>query len=57
MGVLRQKTVTGMNCVHIRDFRGADDAVNPQIAFRGSRLADANRLVGHLHMHRIGVNF
>ena len=56
MGVLGQKTVAGMNRIHIRDFRRADDAVNAQIAFRGSRFADTDRLVGHLDMHRVGVN-
>ena len=55
--VLRQKSVAGMNRVHIRDFRRANNTVNPQVAFRRCRLADANRLVGHLHMHRIGVHF
>jgi hypothetical protein len=45
-----------MNHIHIGDLRRADDAVNTQVTFRRRRLADANRLVRHLHMHRIGVH-
>ena len=55
MRVLRKKTVAGMNRVHVRDFRRADDAVNAQITFRRRRFADANGFVGQLHVHGIGI--
>jgi hypothetical protein len=49
-----------MNCVNIRDFRGADDTIDLQIAFATGRLADANRFVGQLDVQgidiRLGVN-
>ena len=57
MGVLRQKPVAGMDGIHVGNLRGADDAVNPQIALAGGRLADADGLVGQLHVHRIDVRF
>ena len=56
MGVFRKKTVAGMDGIHVRDLGGADDAVNAQITFRGRGFADANGLVGHLHVHGIGIH-
>ncbi len=50
-----KKTVTRMNRVHVRYFRRADDAVNAQVTVRRRGLADANRLIRQLHVHRIGV--
>jgi hypothetical protein len=44
-----------MNGVNVRDFRGADDSVNAKIAFAAGALADANRFIGELHMHGVGV--
>jgi len=46
-----------MNRVHVRDFRRADDAVNPQITVRRGGLADANGFIGQLNVHGIGVRF
>ena len=57
VGVFRQKTVAGMDGVHIGNFRGADDAVDAQIAFAAGCLADANGFISHLHMHGIGIDF
>jgi len=46
LGVFRQETVAGMNCVHIRLQRQGDDLVNPQIGVDGGlSLADQVRLV------------
>ena len=53
--IFGQKTVTGMYRVHVRHFRGADNAVNAQVTVRRRGLADANRLIGQLHVHRIGI--
>ena len=55
--VLGKKSVAGMDGIHVGDLCCADDAVNAQITFRRRRLADANRLVRHLHVHRVGVRF
>ena len=57
MRIFRKKTVAGMNRVHIRDLRCADDAVNAQITFRRRRFANANGLIGQLHVHGIGIRF
>ena len=53
--VLREKTVAGMDRIHVADFRGADDAVDLEVAFRARRGADANRLVGQLDVQRINI--
>ena len=55
MGVLRQEPVAGVDGIHVGDLRGADDAVDPQVALAGGRFADADGFVGHLHVHRVGV--
>ena len=39
-----------MNRIHVADFGGAHDAVDLEIALRARRRADANRLVGQLHV-------
>ncbi len=47
MGVLGQKTVAGMNRLHVADLGGADDPVDLQVTVGGLGRADAVRLVGH----------
>ena len=44
-----------MDGIHIGDLRRADDAVDAQVAFAGGRFADADGLVGQLHVHRVGI--
>ena len=55
--VLRQKTVAGMDRIHVADFGRAHDAVDLQITFRARRRADANRLVRELDVERIDIRF
>src|SRR6266568_3173495 len=55
VGVLRQKAIAGMNGIDIGDFGGADDAVNAQVTLAAGGFTDANRFVGHLDVHRVGV--
>src|SRR5439155_17822624 len=51
----RQETVAGMDSVHIGDFRGADNAVDPQITLACRRFANTNGLFGQLHVHRVDI--
>ena len=53
--VFGKKPVAGVNCVHVGDFRSADDVGDVQIAFAASRRADAKGLVGKSHVERIAV--
>ena len=46
-----------MDRVHISDFRGADDAVDPEIAVGYGGFADTNSLVRQLDMHGISIRF
>ena len=55
VGVLREKSVAGMNRVHVADFGRAHDAVDLQIALGARRRADADRLVRQLHVERIDI--
>ncbi len=57
MRILRQKSVAGVDGVHVGNFRRADDAVNAQIALVRRRFANTDRFVGQLHVHRISVGF
>ena len=45
-----------MNGIDVGDFRGADDAVDAQVAFAAGSFADANGFVRKLHVHGIGVH-
>ena len=54
--VLGKKSVARMNRVHVRDFRRADDPVNPQVTFRSRGFADADRLVRELDVHGVRVH-
>ena len=55
MRVLGQETVAGMDGFHIRNFRGTDDPVDLEIAFRTGRFANADRFIRQLDVERIGV--
>src|SRR5581483_4222442 len=55
MGVLRQESVTGVNGVDVRDFRGAHQPVNAQVTVAAGGLADADGFVGHLNVHGAGI--
>ena len=55
MRVLRQKAVARMDRIHIGDFRGRNDAIDPQVTFACLRLPNADRLIRHLYVHRIRV--
>ena len=57
VGVLRQKAIAGVNGVHVGDLGGTDDPIDPQIALAGGGFPDADGLVGHLDMHRVGIRF
>ncbi len=57
VGVFGQKAVAGMDGIDIGNFRRADDAVDPQVAFAAGGFADADGFVGHLDVHGIGVDF
>jgi hypothetical protein len=46
MGILRKEAVSWMDRVNVSDFRGANDPVDPQVAFAAWGLADADRFVG-----------
>jgi len=55
MGVFRKEPIARVDGVHIGDFGGADDAVNAQVTFGGRGFADADGLIGQLHMHGVDV--
>ena len=50
MRVLRQEAIPRMNRVDIGDLRGADDAIDLEIALPTGRRANANRFVRQLHV-------
>src|SRR5260370_574969 len=53
--VLAEETVSGMYGVHIRNFRGADDGRNVQVAARALGGPDADPLIGEAHVRTIAV--
>ena len=55
VGVFRQKAVPGVNRFGVRYFRRRNDGRDVEVAFRRGRRADADALVGELHVHRVGV--
>jgi len=57
MGVLREKTVAGMDGINIGDLGGADDPVNAEVTFAAGCFPDADGLVRHLHVHGVGIHF
>ena len=54
-GVFGQEAIAGMDRVCARDLCRRDDRGDVEIAFAGRRGADADRVVGKAHMHRIGI--
>ncbi len=54
-GILREKAITRMDCLCAGFQCGFDDRLDIEIALRRKRRADANGLVGHFHMQRIGI--
>ena len=50
LGVLGKETVTWMNGVNVRDLGGANDAIGAEIAVGALVAANADRLVGKLHV-------
>jgi hypothetical protein len=57
MGVFGKKSIAGMDRVHIRDFRRADNTINAKITFTGRSFADADGFVRELDVHGVGVGF
>ena len=55
MRIFREKAVAGMDRICAADLGGRDDRRDRQIAVGGRRRADADRLIGKTHMHRVGV--
>src|SRR6266851_4753779 len=53
--VFGKQPVAGMDCIHICDFRRADDRRDIEIALRELRRADANSLICKAHVERIAV--
>ena len=51
MSVLREKPITRMDGIHVGDFGGADDPVNPEIALAAGGFANADGLIGDLNVH------
>ena len=55
LGVFAEEAVAGMDRVGMADLGGRDDVGDVEIGFAGRRRADADRLVGEAHVHRLGV--
>ena len=53
--IFGKETVTGMDCIHIRDFSGADHTVDSQITLCAGGFTDTDRLICNLNMHGIGI--
>ncbi len=56
MPVLGQEPVARVKGINVGYLGGADDAVDPQIAFACRRFADTDRLVCQLDVHRVGID-
>ena len=57
MGVLGQKTVTGMNRIDVANLRRAHDAIDLQITLAARRRADADGFISELDMERVDIGF
>jgi hypothetical protein len=55
IGVLGEEAVAGVDRLRAGDLGGRQDGGHAEVAVRGGRRADADRLVGHAHMHRVGI--
>ena len=54
-GVFREKAVAGMDGVGAGDLAGGEQGRNVEIGFARRGRADADRFVGQLHVHGLGV--
>jgi hypothetical protein len=57
VGVLRKEAIAGVDRIHVRNFGGANEAVNLEIALGCGGFADADGFVGYLHVHGVDVGF
>ena len=57
VSVLREKTVTGMNCLGFRRYRRRNDGVDVQITLARRSRTNADRFVSHAHVQTFGVRF
>ena len=57
VGVLGQETVSGMNGVHVPDFRRAQDPIDLQITFRARGRPDTNCFIRQLDVKGVDVGF
>jgi hypothetical protein len=55
LGVLREETVTGMDCIGAAAAGGVDDRRDIQVGLLHRGRADVDGFVGHLHVQCIGV--
>ena len=55
IGVLGQKTITGMDGVGVGYRCRRDESGNIKIAFGCRRRTDTNAFIGEAYMHRFGV--
>ena len=55
MRVFREEAVARMNCIHVGDLRGADDAIDFEIALRTGSRPDANGLIRQLDVEAFHV--
>ena len=53
--ILAEEAVAGVDRVGVRDLGRRDDVGDVEIGFGRARRADADRLVGQTHVHRVGV--
>ena len=53
--VFGQESIARMDRLRPRDFAGRDDRGNGQVTVRRRGRPDADRLVGHAHMHCVGI--
>jgi hypothetical protein len=56
VGVLGEKAVAGVDRLGVGHLGSADDRRDVEVARRRRRRADADRLVGELHVLRFGVD-
>ena len=54
-GIFRQEAVARVNGVGACDLAGGDEGRDIEIAFAGSRRADAHTFVRETHMHGVGI--
>ncbi len=57
VGILRQKSVAGVNRFGVGDFGGADETRDIQITFATRARPDAHGFIGKAHVQRIGISY